>query len=118
MRINKSSTALAIAVVLSAPTAAIADDGFYLGVGAGGATLEADLGPSAFPSLPSEIDEDDTAIKVFAGYNWDLPVVTLGVEAAYADFGEPDIDIAGDVPIQAQDEPAEDRQGKRHEVNE
>ncbi|MDJ0711147.1 MAG: outer membrane beta-barrel protein [Woeseiaceae bacterium] len=97
MRHNQPYAALAIAVLLAAPTAALADSGFYIGVGAGGATLEADLGPSVFPTLPSEIDEDDTAIKIFGGYNLDLPVVTLGVEAAYADFGEPDIDIAGDL---------------------
>ena len=97
MRTTLTLGAIALTAVLAAPEAAEADDGFYIGVGAGGATLEADLGPSAFPSLPSEIDEDDTAIKVFGGYNWDLPVVTLGVEAAYADFGEPDIDIAGDL---------------------
>ena len=97
MRTTLTLGAIALAAALAAPQAAEADDGFYIGIGAGGATLEADLGPSAFPSLPSEIDEDDSAIKVFGGYNWDLPVVTLGVEAAYADFGEPDIDIAGDL---------------------
>ncbi len=97
MRLHHLITALAAAVAMTAPVAATADGGFYIGVGAGGATLEADLGPSAFPSLPSEIDEDDTAVKIFGGYNWDLPVVTLGVEAAYADFGEPDINVGGDL---------------------
>ena len=77
------------------PLDARADSGFYLGVGAGGATLEADLGPSAFGGLPTEIDEDDTAVKVFAGYQFDTPVVDLGIEAGYVDFGEPDIDTGG-----------------------
>ncbi len=97
MRTTITIAAIAVTASLAAPQEARADDGFYIGVGAGGATLEADLGLSAIPSLPSEIDEDDTAIKFFAGYNWDLPVVTLGVEGAYADFGEPDIDVAGDL---------------------
>ena len=87
MRTTITIAAIAVTASLAAPQEARADDGFYIGVGAGGATLEADLGLSAIPSLPSEIDEDDTAIKFFAGYNWDLPVVTLGVEGAYADFG-------------------------------
>ena len=97
MQPRLSLAALSAALVLTAPMAAFADSGFYIGIGAGGATLEADLGPTTFFPLPDEIDEDDTATKIFAGYNWDLPVVTLGVEAAYADFGEPDIDIAGDL---------------------
>ncbi len=97
MRTTATIAAIALAGAFAAPLEAQADSGFYVGISAGGATLEADLGPSAFPSLPSEIDEDDTAIKVFGGYNWDLPVVTLGVEAAYADFGEPDINISGDL---------------------
>ena len=97
MRTTVTITALACAAAAGAPNEAQADDGFYIGVAAGGATFEADLSTSGIPSLPSEIDEDDTALKIFGGYNWELPVVTLGVEAAYADFGEPDIDIAGDL---------------------
>ncbi len=97
MRTSITIGALALAAALATPEEARADSGFYIGVGAGGATLEADLGPTTFFPLPDEIDEDDTATKIFAGYNWDLPVVTLGVEAAYADFGEPDIDVAGDL---------------------
>ena len=97
MRTTLTLGAVALAAALMAPGETNADDGFYIGVGAGGATLEADLGSSVFQTLPSDIDEDDTAIKFFGGYNWDLPVVTLGVEAAYADFGEPDIDVAGEL---------------------
>ncbi len=97
MRTTVTNAAIACAAAVRAPGQAKADDGFYIGIGAGGATFESDLGAIDFPSLPSEIDEDDTAIKLFGGYNWDLPFVTLGVEAAYADFGEPDIDVAGDL---------------------
>ena len=85
---------LLVAVAAMAPFTASADSGFYIGGSAGGATLEADLNDIGVPGLPSSIDEDDTAIKVFAGYNFDLPVIDVGVEAGYVDFGEPDIDTA------------------------
>ncbi len=80
-----------------APLAALADSGFYIGASAGGATLEADIGDIGIPDLPSRIDEDDTAIKIFGGYTFDLPVIDLGVEIGYVDFGEPDIDVLGEV---------------------
>lgn len=70
-----------------------ADSGLYIGVGAGGATVEADLGPAAFPGLPSSFDEDDTATKLFVGYNFDLPAIDLAIEGGYVDFGEPEIDL-------------------------
>jgi OOP family OmpA-OmpF porin len=87
------ATGAVLSVAMMAPAIAAADSGFYLGVGAGGATLEANLGDTGIPGLPASIDEDDTAVKVFAGYYFDLPVVTLGVEGAYTDFGEPEIDV-------------------------
>jgi len=98
----KNLNPLMTAIVLTAaaasfaPTAAFAEGGFYIGGSVGAATLDADIGDTGIPSLPPSIDEDDTAFKVFAGYNFDLPVVDLGVEVSYADFGEPQIDIAGD----------------------
>lgn len=80
----------ALALVFGlAPFAAVADSGFYVGGGLGGATLEAD--DLDFIGLTS-LDEDDTAYKLFAGYNFDLPVVNLGVELGYVDFGKPEID--------------------------
>ncbi len=85
--------ALAMAAV-SVPNPAEADSGFYIGASAGGATIEADLTGLAIPALPSRIDEDDTALKVFAGYNFDLPVIGLGIEAGYVDFGTPGISTA------------------------
>ena len=88
---SRMLTAVALLLVF-APFSAQADSGFYIGASAGGATLEADIGDSGIPILPDSIDEDDTAFKVFAGYNFDLPSINLGVEAGYVDFGEPDID--------------------------
>lgn len=81
---------------------AAADSGPYVGVGAGGATLEAefDTGAPPIPNLPTGIDEDDTALKVFAGYTFDLAVLDLSVEGGYVDFGEPEISTQlGDVDI-------------------
>lgn len=78
------------------PSDARADSGLYIGGSAGGATLDADIGDIGIPGLPSSIDEDDTAIKVFAGYNFDLPAIDLGIEAGFVDFGEVDIPVLGD----------------------
>ena len=90
----KTYFVLFVAAAAMAPFIAYADTGFYIGGSAGGATLEADVNDISIPSLPSSIDEDDTAIKVFAGYNFDLPLIDLGVEAGYVDFGEPEIPTA------------------------
>jgi len=78
------------------PASAIADSGFYIGGSAGGATIEADLGGVSIPGLPSSLDEDDTALKAFIGYRFELPVISVAVEGGYVDLGEPDILIAGD----------------------
>ena len=83
-----------VALVFSlTPFMANADSGFYVGGGIGAATLEADVGDIDFGGLTS-FDEDDMGFKVFAGYNFDLPVVNLGIEAGYVDFGAPEIDTA------------------------
>ena len=88
-----TKTLSSISLLLLSGTA-LADSGFYIGGGAGGATLESDFADSGIPSLPSGIDEDDTAFKVFGGYTFDLPLIDLSVEAGYVDFGEPDVQTA------------------------
>ncbi len=92
-----TKTGTFVVFLILAPLSAFADSGFYIGASAGGATLEADIGDIGIPGLPSDIDEDDTAIKVFGGYQFDLPVIDLGIELGYVDFGEPDIDVLGEV---------------------
>lgn len=89
---------LGLAGIAFAPLVAAADSGFYIGGSLGGATLEAEFDPGDIPvpNLPSSIDEDDTAYKVFAGYRFDLPAIDLGIEAGYVDFGEPEVDILGE----------------------
>lgn len=92
----RTSLGAVLLVVAFAPFAALADSGFYIGVGAGSAKVEADLGDTGIPGLPSTFDEDDTAYKVFVGFNFDLPVVILSVEGGYVDFGKPEVDVLGD----------------------
>ena len=70
------------------PVPALADSGLYIGAAAGGATQDIELG-----GLP-EVEEDDTAFKVFGGYKVDMSVVELGVELGYIDFGEAEINTA------------------------
>ena len=84
---------VALLFVVLVPFAAFADSGFYLGASAGSATLQASIDDIVIPDLPTGIDEDETGYKVFLGYNFDLPVVNLGIEGGYVNFGEPSIDI-------------------------
>ena len=83
-------------IVALAPATSVADSNFYLGVSAGSATIEANLGDSGIPMLPTSFDENDTALKIFGGYDFDLPVIDLGVEVGYVDFGKPEVDLDGD----------------------
>lgn len=74
---------------LALPVTAMAgaETGFYLGAGAGMASigdLDSDLGNVDF-------DEDDLGWKVFGGYNFGwIPFLDLAVEGGYVDFGEAD----------------------------
>ncbi len=100
----RSSIITLFAALVFAPLTAIADSGFYVGGSVGGATLEVDFGDTGIPDFPTEIDEDDTAYKLFAGYKFDLPGIDLGIEGGYVDFGKPDFgvevaDVAVDVEL-------------------
>ena len=73
------------------PTAAIAgaDSGFYIGGGAGDASVSS-----------AGFDESDTAFKAFGGYNIGfIPLVDFAVEASYVDFGSPGNAASGNVDI-------------------
>ena len=89
----RATLRVAAVAILFAPLAAFADSGFYIGGSIGGATLEADFGDPSIPEFPDDIDEDDTAYKIFGGYMFDLPVIDLGVEVGYVDFGKPEVDL-------------------------
>lgn len=70
--------ALAFALCLAQPLAA--DSGPYIGASIGQADTDVDFGSGDF-------DDDASAWKVFGGYNFDVLLVNLGLEAAYMDFG-------------------------------
>ena len=75
----------ALLLLLPFGIAEAGEQGFYIGGSVGQATME-------LPSDPElTFDESDTAWKVLGGYNFDFGAVDLGVEAAYANLGEPSI---------------------------
>jgi len=62
-----------------------ADGGWYVGGSIGQSSVEFDFdegGDDAFG-----LNDNDNAWKVFGGYVLDLPLVDLGVEGGYVDFG-------------------------------
>jgi len=88
---NLRHALLPVAILALFPVSAMADSGFYFGASAGGATQDIEIGGGP------EIEEDDTAFKVFGGYKFDMSVVDLGLELGYIDFGEAEVNTpAGD----------------------
>ena len=81
-----------MAALLGLPTMVLggSESGFYLGAGIGEVNVEVDA-----------FDENDSAYKVFGGYNFGVvPFLDFAVEASYVDFGNPgsgsvDIDLSG-----------------------
>ena len=89
---NLRRTLLPLVGLALLPVPVLADSGFYIGAAAGGATQDIEFGG------PPEIEEDDTAFKLFGGYKFDMSVVDLSVELGYVDFGQAEIDTnAGEV---------------------
>jgi hypothetical protein len=75
-----SAPLLTLALLLAAfgtARPAAADSGLYVGGSVGQAALDFD----------QFFDEDDTAWKLFGGYNFDVAFINLAVEASYTDFG-------------------------------
>jgi len=83
---------LMVAALLLLSAESRADSGFYLGGSVGTAGVEIDTGD---PANPVNFDEDDFAWKAFVGYNIDLPIIDLGVEAGYVNLGGPSADVGG-----------------------
>ena len=84
---TRSAVVTAVAVFLLPASAALAESGFYVGGSIGSAALELDLFD---PDLDAfDFDENDFAWKIYGGYVWDLPLIDLGVEGGYVDFGSP-----------------------------
>ena len=83
-----AATVLAAALLLSGT--AMADSGFYVGGSVGNTTLDANFqDPIGGGDIP--FDESDFSWKAFAGYNFDLPVINLGIEGGYRNLGGPSV---------------------------
>ena len=78
--------ALVAGGMLVAAAPAYADSGLYIG---------GSLGRAAFEADDINFDEDDTARKLFVGYNIDAFVIDLALEGSYVDFGEPSAPFLG-----------------------
>lgn len=84
------------AAMFSASAFAGGDSGFYIGAGVGQASVgDIDGGEGSI-----RFDGSDTGYKAIVGYNFGIiPLIDLGIEAEYVDFGEPDdngIEVSGD----------------------
>lgn len=84
------SAALLVSFLVFAPAESQA--GAYIGGSVGQSYIEVDTGT---PTVPAVFDEEDFGWKAVIGYEFDLPSITLGVEANYVDFGAPSGDVLG-----------------------
>ena len=102
-KVNPLTTALVLTAAGAsiAPAAALAEHSSYIGASVGTATLDVVIGDLGIPGLPTTLVGDDTAVKLFAGFNFDLPVVDVGIEVNYVDFGKPELDILGEPLLMA-----------------
>lgn len=90
-RLNSALAVLALAgssLLLAPGNDARADSGLYLGGSIGSSTLQADI-PDEDLGNVFQFDENDFAWKAFGGFNFDLPLVQLGIEGGYVDLGGP-----------------------------
>ena len=95
-RLIAAGSVLAAALV-AGPAFAGGDSGFYIGAGAGESYIgDIDFGDGGSVNFSG----NDTAYKLIAGYNFGIvPLVDLGVEVNYVDFGDPDdngLDVSAD----------------------
>lgn len=88
VRLLAAGTILSAALVSTSAFAG-GDSGFYIGGGVGQASVGDIDGGEGIGSI--DFDGDDTGYKAIVGYNFGIiPLIDLGVEAEYVDFGEPD----------------------------
>lgn len=92
LRRGLAASALAAALLLSSP--AMADSGFYLGGSIGNTALEVNFDDGQGGFIP--FDESDFSWKLYGGYNFDLPVINLGVEGGYRSLGGPSATFASE----------------------
>ena len=81
-------TACLFSALLTTPAVSFAgaDSGFYIGAGAGDASIDDNSG----------FDASDSSYKLIAGYNIGfIPFVDFAVEGSYVDFGNPVVGTSG-----------------------
>jgi hypothetical protein len=78
---------IVLSIVGSLSSPVDADGGWYVGASTGLAAIEFDV--SGGQGDVFGFDDDEPAWKVYGGYIVDLPLVDLGVEGGYVDFGSP-----------------------------
>jgi outer membrane immunogenic protein len=90
--IKSVAVVLAASAMMLMSTESKADSGVYLGgsIGQAGVKVE-DIAVAA-----ATFDENDFAWKAFGGFNFDLPVINLAVEAGYVNLGGPSGDVLGE----------------------
>lgn len=93
--IHRSLAVPVLVSLLVVSGTAIADTGFYLGGSVGDTTLQADF-EDPIDGGNFTFDESDFSWKAFAGFNFDLPVIQLGIEAGYVDLGGPSVTFAAE----------------------
>ena len=79
IRVHRGLAALVAASLLALSGTAMADSGFYAGGSVGNTTLEVNF-EDPIEGGNFTFDESDFSWKVFGGFNFDLPVINLGVE--------------------------------------
>lgn len=89
MKTRKTTLRALLVALAFLPFSAMADSGFYIGASYGNAGIDTDFGGIGV----GDFDEDDSAIKAFLGYRFDLPAVFLAVEGSYVDMGEPELSV-------------------------
>ena len=91
-----SCMGLAVCAVSSAALAG-SESGFYVGASLGTAEVEySDDSPDFSGVDDIDFEDDDTAYKIFGGYNFGLvPFLNIAAEVAYVDFGSQEGRIAG-----------------------
>jgi hypothetical protein len=92
LRRGLAASVAAAALLVSGPV--MADSGFYLGGSLGNTALEIDIDDGIGGFIP--FDESDFSWKLYGGYNFDLPVINLGVEGGYRDLGGPSAQIVSE----------------------
>ena len=92
--LRRGLAALVVTAALLLSGLAKADSGLYLGGSLGNTALEIELDDGLGGFLP--FDESDFSWKLYGGFNFDLPVINLGVEGGYRSLGGPSATVVSD----------------------